>query len=100
VQNGLDIQPFDMSGISSIEDVGLYQDFESFWKHYPKKTKKEDARIAWENKKPSLDLVLKALDWQKETKEWQKENGQFIPSAKNYILDQRWTDEPPEPILF
>jgi hypothetical protein len=98
--NDLDIQPFDMSNVISIEDLMLNQDFESFWTNYPKRTKKEDAMQAWIKIKPDLDIVLQALKWQKETKEWQKENGQYVPSARNYILDRRWTDELPEPILF
>lgn len=98
--NDLDIQPFDMSNVSSIEDVMLNQDFEVFWASYPKKTKKEDARQAWEKIKPNLNIILQALKWQRESKEWFKEYGKFIPSAKNYILDRRWTDEPPEPIPF
>ena len=96
----LDIQPFDMSNVTSIEDLMLNQDFESFWTSYPKRTKKEDAMQAWMKIKPDLNIVLQALKWQKETKEWQRENGQYVPGAKNYILDRRWTDEPPEPILF
>jgi len=96
----LDIQPFDMSNVTSIEDLMLNQDFESFWTNYPKRTKKEDAIQAWMKIKPDLNIVLQALKWQKETKEWQRENGQYVPGAKNYILDRRWTDEPPEPILF
>jgi uncharacterized protein YlbG (UPF0298 family) len=96
----LDIQPFDMSNVMNIEDLILIQDFEIFWTNYPKKTKKEDAKIAWLQTKPDLSIVLQALKWQKETKEWFREEGQYIPNAKNYILDHRWTDEPPEPITF
>jgi hypothetical protein len=98
--NDLGIQSFDMSNVITIEDLILNQNFESFWTSYPKKTKKEDAMQAWIKIKPDLNIVLQALKWQKETKEWQKENGQYVPSARNYILDRRWTDEPPEPILF
>jgi len=96
----LDIQPFDMSNIKSIEEVSLILDYEKFWENYPKKTKKEEAKLAWLKIKPDLYMVLDTLKWQKESDQWFKNEGQYIPSPLNYIMNKRWTDEPPEPITF
>jgi hypothetical protein len=96
----LDIQPFDMSNVKSIEEISLILDFEKFWETYPKKTKKEEAKLAWLKIKPHLSMVLDTLKWQKESDQWFKNGGQYIPSPLNYIMNQRWTDEPPEPITF
>ena len=96
----LDIQPFDMTNVMNIEDLIPIQDFEIFWTNYPRKTNKEDAKIAWLKTKPDLSIVLQALEWQKESDQWFKNGGQYIPSPLNYIMKHRWTDEPPESITF
>ena len=96
----LDIQPFDMSNVKSIEEISLILDFEKFWEAYPKKTKKEETKLAWLKIKPVLRKVLDALKWQKESDQWFKSGGQYIPSPLNYINNQRFDDEPPEAILF
>ena len=70
--------------------------FELFWNNYPKKVGKGKAEIAWIKHKPNIDLVLKTLTWQKESKEWFKENGAFIPHPTTYINGTRWLDEKTE----
>tara|TARA_R100000544_G_scaffold29061_2_gene15494 strand:+ start:833 stop:1426 length:594 start_codon:yes stop_codon:yes gene_type:complete len=70
--------------------------FELFWNNYPKKVGKGKAEIAWIKHSPNIDLVLKTLTWQKESKEWFKENGAFIPHPTTYINGKRWLDEKTE----
>jgi hypothetical protein len=96
----LDIQPFDITNVMNIEDLIPIQDFEIFWTNYPRKTNKEDAKIAWLKAKPDLSIVLQALEWQKESDQWFKNGGQYIPSPLNYIMKKRWTDEPSNAITF
>lgn len=72
--------------------------FENFWSAYPKKTGKEAARKSWSKvPKPAdtLQAILKALVWQRESEQWNKEGGQFIPNPATYLNQQRWLDEPP-----
>ena len=68
--------------------------FLEFWFSYPKKTGKDKALQAWMKKKPKVDDVLTALNWQKQSEQWQKEKGQFIPNPATYLNEGRWQDEP------
>lgn len=69
-------------------------DFETFWKSYPRKVGKDAALKAWNKKKPNLDEVLKALEWQTQSAQWLKDGGQFIPHPATYLNQGRWKDEP------
>jgi len=80
----------------NIKPLSEYSDdFEKFWKSYPKKTGKGGAYAKWKKFKPSLDTVLKALEWQKSSNDWTKENGQYIPNPETYLNQKRWDDENP-----
>lgn len=70
--------------------------FNEFWLAYPKKTAKDNAIKAWKKKKPKINDVLIALNWQKESHEWKKDNGQFIPLPATYLNSGRWQDERPK----
>jgi hypothetical protein len=69
-------------------------DFLSFLKEYPNQTGKRTAFISWQKIKPNLDLIIKALSWQKKTEQWTKENGKFVPMPVTYLNQRRWEDEP------
>lgn len=69
-------------------------EFDVFWKAYPRKVGKDKALIAWNKKKPNLDAVLNALSWQKLSDGWIKDNGQYIPHPTTYLNEGRWQDEP------
>jgi len=71
-------------------------DFDVFWKVYPKKIGKKQALKAWKKEKPPLDDVLKALQWQTKTPQWNKDNGQYVINPTSYINQARWEDEQPE----
>jgi hypothetical protein len=72
-------------------------DFDKFWSLYPKKIGKAEAIKAWTKKRPNLENVIVALNWQKEQDSWKKQDGQFIPMASTYINQERWNDERPAP---
>jgi hypothetical protein len=74
--------------------------FELFWNNYPRKTNKHKAELAWIKNKPNIDLVLKTLKWQKESKDWFADNGKFIPYPTTWINAKRWLDEPDEGVSF
>jgi len=70
--------------------------FESFWKLYPKKSKKLDAFKAFRKLKPTSELLntmIKAVNHQKLTAQWQKDGGQYIPNLAAWLNGKRWEDE-------
>jgi hypothetical protein len=66
---------------------------EIFWKQYPRKVGKADALKAWMKKLPDIQIVVKALNWQKDCSQWKKG---YIPNPATYINQERWLDEPEE----
>lgn len=73
----------------------ISDDFSAWWAAYPRKVGKRAAQLAWKRAKPpALDVLLRALAWQKESEEWQKDGGLFIPHPATYLNQGRWEDEP------
>jgi hypothetical protein len=68
------------------------EDFDSFWKRYPKKVGKDKAILAWKKKSPKLDDVLYALSWQIDCEQWRRG---YIPNPATYLNEGRWQDEQP-----
>lgn len=76
-------------------ELVVLDDFEIFWKSYPRKIGKGAARKAWEKAKdrPPLHDILTVLDLAKQSAQWKKEQGQFIPHASTWLSQGRWADE-------
>jgi uncharacterized protein YdaU (DUF1376 family) len=74
--------------------------FNEFWLAYPKKVGKESARKAWDKIRPNIEVVLKALAWQKESDQWFKNGGQFVPNPATYLNQHRFLDERPSRLTF
>lgn len=60
---------------------------------------KEEAWKIWEklrkaNKLPALDILLKAIEVQKQGINWQEKDGKFIPHFSTWLNKGQWTDEP------
>lgn len=75
---------------------GVNQNFENFWKAYPKKVGKDAARKAFAKRKPDDKLlgdILKAIEVHKTTEDWRKSDGQFIPHPATWLNQGRWMDE-------
>ena len=70
-------------------------DFESFWKSYPRKDSKTQAKKAFAKVDVPLDRLLQAVEVQKQTEQWRRDGGQFIPYASTWLNQRRWEDEPP-----
>lgn len=70
-------------------------DFDAFWKAYPRKVGKLKARDAWKRAKtkPDLQTILAALEKQKQSLDWTKENGQYVPHPTTWINRGGWDDE-------
>ena len=71
-------------------------DFDIFWKAYPKKVAKGDARKAWgqtERIRPDIATLLDAIQAQMASDQWRKNEGQFIPYPATWLRQERWDDE-------
>jgi len=76
-----------------ITNINIYNDqFEIFWKSYPKKTAKESAKKAWLKIKPNDELIAKITKAVKDQKLSDREQ-QFIPHAATWLNAKRWEDE-------
>ena len=76
-----------------ITNINIYNDqFEMFWKSYPKKTAKESAKKAWIKIKPNDELIAKITKAVKDQKLSEREQ-QFIPHASTWLNNKRWEDE-------
>jgi len=72
------------------------EQFEEFWKVYPKKQNKKKTEQWFKKYKPPENLfktIINKVEKFKETKDWQKENGKYIPMATTWLNGERWNDE-------
>lgn len=72
------------------------EEFEKFWKAYPRKVAKGEARKAWtqtEKIRPPVDKIIQALEVAKKQDQWRKDNGMFIPHAATWLRAERWDDD-------
>lgn len=70
-------------------------DFEAFWKAYPRKQGKGNARTAFKKAKAkgvSLEKLIQAIEQQKRSKQWKTNGGQFIPLPATWLNQERWDD--------
>jgi len=70
--------------------------FDLFWKLYPNRKGKEDARRAFAKalKKTTVEAILAAVAEQIGWEDWTKDNGQFIPHPATWLNRGGWQDEP------
>ena len=70
--------------------------FERFWKVYPRRQGKGDARKAFAKINPSealLGQMLTAVIAASASFQWKKDGGQFIPLPATWLNQERWLDE-------
>ena len=72
------------------------EEFELFWKVYPKKIGKRKAEEAWKKLKPPLQICIQQLEAMKKSEDWLKDSGQFIPHPTTWLNGGRWDDEKPK----
>lgn len=71
-------------------------DFEKFWSAYPRKAgNKQKVFEAFKKADVSLDILLAAIESQKQSAQWSKDNGQFIPYPTTWLNGKRWEDQLP-----
>lgn len=74
--------------------------FDRFWAVYPRKVAKPDARKKFDKLNPDdelLEVMIQAVERQKQSDQWTKDNGQYIPHPATWIHQRRWEDEAPKP---
>lgn len=72
------------------------QNFEKFWKVYPKKRDKGNTEKWFAKHKPSEELtniMIKQIERFKDTQDWKKQDGQFIPYPTTWLNAKMWEDE-------
>ena len=71
-------------------------EFEAFWSEYPEHRRKDklNALLEWKRSvTPDMaGMLMSALSEHKQREDWTKNDGQYVPSIKNWIRDQRWLD--------
>lgn len=80
----------------SKSEISYTDEYETFWKLYPRKIGKGAAWLRW--KKLNLggglkEKIFSAVEKQKLTDQWQKDGGQFIPHPATWLNQRRWEDE-------
>jgi hypothetical protein len=69
--------------------------FDEFWRAYPRKIGKQEAKRAWERhngNRPPLDVIISKLEELKKTDQWTKQGGQFIPHPGTWLNRGGWDD--------
>lgn len=69
-------------------------DFESFWKEYPRKIRKDRAFHTWLAYPPDVQEAMEGLTRWKKSQQWQEQNGRFIPLAWRWIKEKHYLDTP------
>lgn len=71
------------------------EEFERFWKLYPKRVGKGDAFKAYEKSRKRVDFqtISEAIESQKKSDQWNRDGGQYIPNPATWLNQDRWEDE-------
>jgi len=74
----------------------MQNNFELFWKAYPKKRSKGQAEKTFEKVAPDEQLfaaIMTAIEQAKKSEQWLKANGQYIPYPATWLNAKGWEDE-------
>ena len=72
--------------------------FDDFWRAYPRRVAKEQARKTWAKLHLTPEegtAIIEALAWQVEQEQWTRAGGQFIPHPSTWLNRCQWQDERP-----
>lgn len=73
------------------------EEFDLFWSRYPeiKRSGKSEALKAWASVPAgALKEIITSLDAWSQTEDWKKDSGKYIPSPKNFLIDEKWKVKP------
>lgn len=80
-------------GLGMVDEDG----FDRFWNEYPKKRSKGDAYKAWRSvneRRPTTDRIVKAVQVLKASEDWRRDGGQYIPYPGTWLRAWGWEDVP------
>lgn len=75
--------------------------FARFWDAYPRKASKGDAEKAWLTLHPTpeqLDVLLDAIEDQRQWPDWIRDGGKFIPYPASWLRAKGWENRLPETV--
>jgi|SRR5882724_6364717 len=78
------------------------EQFEEFWKEYPKKLYRGEVEKNWEKLRVTEEIftdIMVGLKRAKKSYSWTKDSGQFIPNAARWLRAKGWKDEYPRTII-
>ena len=83
---------------SKKNSAGYSEDFERFWKAYPKRVNKGQAWKTWEKLRkakelPEIEDLCRAVRWRKIADDWEKDDGRYIPHPSTWLNGHGWEDE-------
>ena len=73
----------------------MLEEFEKWWKLYPRKLAKGDARKAWKQTakiRPPMEKLVRALIVARASEQWTRDGGQYIPYPATWLRGERWDD--------
>ena len=73
--------------------VRAREDFEIFWKEFPKKVDKQKAWVVFQGVEAPLKALMDALRKQKKSEQWLDAGGRYIPRPAAWLRERRWEDE-------
>lgn len=68
-------------------------DFDAFWKAYPRKVNKQGAVKAFEKVDVDVEILIGAIENHKRSAQWTKDGGAFIPHPTTWLNQRRWEEE-------
>lgn len=77
-------------------NITTSEDFDAFWRNYPRRVSKGDAEKAWAKIKPDQALrvrIMRTLNLLKQCEQWTRDNGQFVPYPASWLNAKGWEDE-------
>lgn len=71
------------------------EDFEAFWRIYPRGEGKAEAFEQWRKiaDLPPVHELLAIIEQHKKTQAWIEQNGKFIPHCQRWLSKRRWEDK-------
>ncbi len=68
--------------------------FDDFWRAYPRRVARADARKAWDKVDPGeYARIFAAIAQAKQCDDWRRDGGRFIPYPGSWLRGERWFDE-------
>lgn len=91
----IEIGQVNISAHPEVSEVVVETPFDTFWREYPKKTGKGDARkkFATALTKTSFQTLMNALEQVKLSPQWNRDAGRYIPNPATWLNQERWEDE-------